>query len=102
MFNASDAAREIARHLRNLRKKAAGSQRAFWLARRLNLPLVYLRPAKWALNAYHGLAYGRGMGAWATRLEFEKRMIFQPGIQILPARTISLLAGNASSTGDLV
>lgn len=48
---------------------SAGSHRAFWLARRLRRPQIYVRWAKFSLDVYHGLAYGRGkVGAWVERL----------------------------------
>ena len=48
---------------------SAGSHRIFWLARRFKRPQIYLKWAKWSLELYHALAYGRGkVGAWLERL----------------------------------
>lgn len=47
---------------------SAGSARAFWLARKLGRPNLYVKWARGALAVYHGLAYSRGkIGAWADR-----------------------------------
>jgi len=49
----------------------AGSNRVFWLARRLHKPSLYINWAGAALAIYHGLAYGRG--ALMARLGLEKK-----------------------------
>lgn len=48
---------------------SAWSHRMFWLARRLGRPGLYVRWARLALSAYHGLAYSRGrIGKMIDRL----------------------------------
>ena len=47
---------------------SAASHSLFWLARIFGRPQIYLRPAKFGLDAYHALAYGRGKwGEWLAR-----------------------------------
>lgn len=53
---------------------SAWSHRMFWLARRLDRPLLYLRWARLALSTYHGLAYSRGrIGQIMDRLGLKGR-----------------------------
>lgn len=47
------------------------SHRVFWLARRLNQPVLYLAWARAVLASYHGLAYSRGkLGRFLARIGF--------------------------------
>ena len=46
---------------------SAGGHRLFWLARVFGRPQIYLRPSKFALDAYHALAYGSGK--WGERIK---------------------------------
>lgn len=48
---------------------SAWSHRAFWLARRLHRPQLYVHWARAAVAVYHALAYSRGrLGGWVERL----------------------------------
>jgi coenzyme F420-reducing hydrogenase beta subunit len=52
---------------------SAWSHRVFWLARLTRRPAVYVRWARGALAAYHGLAYSRGrLGRVVERVDFAR------------------------------